>query len=478
VKHHAVMPVPIPLATENASPLEWSEPQIRELVEQATTLMVDAQKNLDTALPTEPEPPWQELVRPPQECATSAGPLLELFARAANSSYDHRAPGFLGYVPSSGLATSAIAKMIASTFNCFTGVPDHAPALVRMEHALMRWVCELFGLPPTAIGTMTSGTSMATLIVVVTARQHRLGDHFAQGTAYVTAHTHQCVAKALRIAGLPPGAVRTVSTDDEGRMDPDAAVKLITADRRAGKQPFLLAATAGTTNTGSIDPLPELAALADTEQLWLHVDAAYGGGFQLTQRGRTRMNGIERADSIALDPSKSWFLPFGTGVLLVRDAATLHHTFAERHDYMTDLDKYAEVPSYTDLGPELSREYRALQLWLPFHLHGIAAFRDTLNTMLDLAQHAHHRLTAIPHLRTGPPPQLSIITFRLRDGTDQDNRDLLRRINRTGQAYLSGSVIDNRYTLRLVLLNHRLHRDHLDQTLNTIAATCGPPRAP
>src|SRR5690606_29540312 len=213
---------------------------------------------------------------------------------------------------------SALADMIAQIANRYTGVAQTAPALVALEHGLLTWLAGLFGLPPGAGGLITTGASPATLSAVVAARHAKLGDDLHGATLYVAEHTHHSIAKAARIAGLPATAVRTVPTTPDLRMDPDAAAGLIAADRAAGLRPFLLTGTAGTTSTGTIDPLPALADLARHENLWYHVDAAYGGGFQLTERGRAALTGIQHADTIAFDPHKSLFMPYGTGILLAR----------------------------------------------------------------------------------------------------------------------------------------------------------------
>ena len=280
----------------------------------------------------------------------------------------------------------------------------------------------------------------------------------------MTEQTHHCVAKALKVAGFPATAVREVPMTPDWEMDPGAARRMIAADRAEGHTPFLLVGTAGTTSSGAIDPLEELADLAGEEGVWFHVDGAYGGFFQVTERGRGRLVGIGRADSIALDPPKTLFLPFGTGVLLVRDTAILHRTFSQRGDYMTDLDDDS-LPAYADLGLELSREYRALQLWLPLHLHGVAAFRETLDDMLGLAEFAHDDLKRDPALAVGPRPRLATVVFRLKEGTNDDNRDLLRRINQDGRTHLSGCVIEGQYFLRMTVLNPATYQSQVEEAL-------------
>jgi aromatic-L-amino-acid/L-tryptophan decarboxylase len=321
-----------------------------------------------------------ELLAPPGERpADGLDTLLERWRRAAGHAVQTAGPSYLAYIPGGGLYVAALAELLAQAYNRYTGVSALAAGPVAMEQGVMRWMCDVFGLPATAIGTATSGGSMATLSALVAARHDRLGDDFADGTLYVTAHTHRCVAKAARIAGFHDDQLRTIPTTPDLRMDVAAAADMVVADRAAGRRPFALVGTAGTTDTGAVDDLMALGELARREGLWLHVDGAYGGFFQLTDRGRARLVGIETADSIVLDPHKGMFLPYGTGVLLVRDAAALRAPYASHGQYLQDLDTDGDLPDYANLGPELTRDFRGLRLWLPLHLHGVAAFRDALD---------------------------------------------------------------------------------------------------
>ncbi len=448
--------------------LDWPDVEIARLAHKMADAFVDSQRIGDRIIPGAlfgKDNPSAELELFPPECPRDEDALLRLFSAAGRDAVENRAARFMAFFPTRGLSSAALAAMLAAGYNRPTGAPDYAPHLVRLEHSVMRWLCELFALPDGSIGTMTSGTSMSTLIAVAAA-----GDALpnfasrAKATVYVTEQTHHCVAKALKVAGFPATAVRQVPMTSDWEMDPRAARRVIAADRAEGYIPFLLVGTAGTTSGGAIDPLGELTDLAGAEGVWFHVDGAYGGFFQLTERGRRRLAGIERADSIALDPPKTLFLPFGTGVLLVRDSMNLHRTFSQRGDYLTDLDDDS-LPAYADLGPELSREYRALQLWLPLHLHGVAAFRETLDDMLSLAALAHDDLARDPALTVGPRPRLATVVFRLNEGTDDDNRGLLRHINQDGRTHLSGCVIQGRYFLRMTVLNPATYQSEVECAL-------------
>jgi aromatic-L-amino-acid decarboxylase len=252
-------------------------------------------------------------------------------------------------------------------------------------------------------------------------------------------------------------------------MDAGAAREMIAADRAGGRRPFLLVASAGTTSTGTIDPLPDLASLAAEQDLWFHVDGAYGGMFRLTERGRRRLGGTERADSVTLDPHKSLFLPYGTGALVVRDGHDLRAAHAVASPYLQDAGSDGLLSDFADLGMELSREFRGLRLWLPLHLYGAGAFRAALDEKLDLAGVAYERLSSEPLLEVPWSPDLTVVTFRVRS-SEQASRDLLDRINESGRVVLSSTVAGGRFTLRLCILSHRTHRDRLEEALDIIAA--------
>ena len=400
----------------------------------------------------------------PPEAPGTFDDLLATFGRAAGYAVETAGPGYLGYFPAGGLLSSVLAETLAQTVNRFTGVAATAPALVAMEHAVIRWFCRRFDLPDGAGGVVTSGASLATLAALTAAREDRLGGPDPRGTIYVTEHTHYCVAKAARIAGFTSAQVRVVPVDEDLRMDLAAAEALIADDRERGLKPFFLVGTAGSTSTGTVDRLDALGALAAREDLWFHVDGAYGGSFQLTDRGRTILHGVHRADSITLDPHKSLFLPYGTGLLLVRDEARLRAAHAADGHYLQDLDREHDLPDYGDLGPELTREYRGLRLWLPLHLHGVAAFRAELDEKLDLAALVHRELSADRNLEVPLVPDLTVTVFRSPFG-DATTERLLERINGTRRIFLSSTRLDGKHTLRLCVLSHRTHRTHVEEAL-------------
>ena len=455
--------------------LEPAEGEFRAAADQTVAVLAQFLDGLDQAPAVGPglsERLAAELARAPGESPREWSELLDTVRRAADCAVEAAGPRYLGYIPGGGLVTSALGEFLARVLNRYTGLSGLAPGPVALEEGVLGWLCQLFGLPRGSGGLLTTGGSMAALSALVAARVDRLGDPAAAGMLYVSDQTHHTVAKAARIAGLPARCVRTVPTTAQLRLDLAAATEMIRADRTAGLDPFLLVATAGTTNTGTIDPLDDLAELATAEGLWLHVDACYGGFFQLTDRGHARLRGIEQADSVALDPHKSLFLPYGTGVLLARDRSTLAagHTDADDGgaDYLADLN-HSTLPDYTDLGPELTREHRGLGLWLPLHHHGLAAFRDALDEKLDLAARAYQQLADDPRLEVPLAPELTTVVFRPRSGGDAAAQTLLDRVNATRRAFLSSTRLRGQLTLRLSILAHRTHQPHVADALAAIS---------
>ena len=403
--------------------------------------------------------------------------LATLFERALPVSFNTAGPGYLAYIPGGGLLHAAVADLIADAINRYVGVWRAAPGLVQLESNVIAWLCEILGLPPGAGGVLTSGGSLANFSATVAARA-RLGERFLDGTIYVSAQAHHSVAKAAQLAGFPAANVRAAPVDELFRVRVAAIAAMIAEDRAAGRRPCMIVGSAGTTNTGAVDDLEALADLAAREGLWLHVDAAYGGCFALTERGQLALRGLGRADSITLDPHKGLFLPYGTGALLVREPAALRRAHASRAEYLPPMQEDPDFVDFCELSPELSRDFRGLRLWLPLKLVGAGAFAVALDEKLDLAQHAHRRLGELPGVEIVAAPQLSLLAFRhVPDGLrgdaaalDRHNERLLAAINRRARVYLTATVLDGRFVLRICVLSFRTHRDRVDAGLADIAA--------
>lgn len=400
-----------------------------------------------------------------------------LFDRAVPTSFNTAGPGYLAYIPGGGILHAAVADLIANAVNRYTGVWLAAPGLVQLETNVVRWLAEIVGYPDSSRGVLTSGGSMANFSAVVTARADRLPEDFLDGTIYVSDQAHHSVAKAAILAGFPKRNVRVVPSDERFRVRLDALGAAITRDRAAGYRPFLVVGSAGTTNTGAVDDLRGLADLAAAENLWYHVDAAYGGFFALTERGRRVLAGMARADSVTLDPHKGLFLPYGTGSLLVREGTLLYRAHATEGAYLPAMQDRTEFVDFCQVSPELSRPFRGLRLWLPLRLLGLGAFRAALEEKLDLARHASRVLGRMTGIEMVAEPKLSIVAFRAtRDRLDTEatnalNRRLLDAVNRRGRVFLTGTTVNGRFLLRICVLSFRTHRDRIDQCLEDIEAS-------
>jgi aromatic-L-amino-acid decarboxylase len=408
---------------------------------------------------------------------TDLDELLSLiFDRAVPTSFNTAGPGYLAYIPGGGVFPSALADLIANAVNRYVGVWVAAPALVQLELNVVRWFCSLMGYAEGSGGILTSGGSLSNLTAIVTARRERLGDDLGGGVLYTSQETHHSVRKSAVLAGFPESAVREVPTNERQEMRVDALEELISEDRRAGRAPFLVVGSAGTTNTGAIDPLDRIAELARREEIWFHVDGAYGAFFMLTERGAEAMSGISQADSITLDPHKGLFLPYGTGCLLVKDEQALRRAHATFADYMPVMQHDPDFVDFCDLSPELSRDFRGLRVWLPIKLFGLDAFRDCLDEKLDLARWAAEELRSIEHMEIVCEPHLSLVAFRLAppgveaEALDTLNRDLMAHINAWQNVYLTGTRVDGRFTIRICVLSFRTHLDRMEQCLTDIRA--------
>jgi aromatic-L-amino-acid decarboxylase len=410
------------------------------------------------------------LAGPPPATGRPLPELLPEIERAAGKGFDPANPGFMAYIPGGGLYAAALGDLLACVLNRYTGVARPAPGFVAMEAAMLRWLCELFGMPAGSQGVLTPGGSMSTLSAIVAARSERLGEQFLDGTLYVSDEVHHSVAKAAKIAGLPRDAVRLVRTDDGLRMDPAALQTAVASDRARGMRPFLVVASAGTINTGVVDPLHVIADVAAAQDMWLHVDAAYGGFFQLTDRGRATLRGIERADSITLDPHKGLFLPYGTGCLLARDGRALRNAHEVLAHYLPPTADDLGLPDFSSYSPELTRDFRGMRLWLPLHLHGVDAFVAALDEKLDLARYVYDELSALPGLEVPWPPDLSLVAFRPKDTDDASADRLLAAVNDSGRVWLSSAPIRGRTYLRICILSHRTRRERVAEAVEIIRA--------
>ncbi len=384
----------------------------------------------------------------------------------------------LAYIPGGPLYASALADFIGAITNKYAGLFFSGPGMVRMENMLLRWTADLVGYPASAGGNLASGGSIATLTAVVTAREAhglRAADYPA-AVVYLSDQTHHSTEKAVRIAGLAEAQVRRVPTDARSRMRPDALRDVIAEDRARGLRPWLIVATAGSTDTGAVDPLDDIADVAQQQGCWFHVDAAYGGFFLLTEQGRARMRGIERSDSVVLDPHKGLFLPWGTGVVLVRDVRLLAAAHQSTGNYLQDALRDPGEVSPADVSPELTKPFRALRMWMPLVLLGTKPFRAALEEKLLLARYFRLQIEK-GGFEVGPEPDLSIVTFRWApaaaslEATNRFNQAIVEAMRHDGRVFLSSTMLDGRFTLRMVALQFRTHRRTIDLAVRILRET-------
>ncbi|HRX77530.1 MAG TPA: pyridoxal-dependent decarboxylase [Pirellulaceae bacterium] len=465
-----------------ACPLELSGTQMQHLVD---LVMAHLREFLDSL---SEQPAWNfdeaaPVARSVMEPMPSAGSdpavvFRRLFEELLPVGVNSAGPGYLAYVPGGGIPHAAIADLIAATVNRFVGLWNGSPGLAQLEVAVLRWFSDIVGYPTSAGGFFTSGGSLSIWSAIVTARCCKLQGELSRGTLYTSDQAHHSVAKAAMFAGVPPENVRSIAVDSNYRVCIETMRERIQQDRRDGFIPFAIVGHAGTTNTGAVDNLASLADLAEAERLWLHVDAAYGGFFMLTERGRGLMRGIERADSITLDPHKSLFMPYGTGCLLARDQSHLRRAHQLRGEYLMPGPE-EEFFDLSDISPELTRSARALRVWLPIMLHGIEPFRSNLEEKLDLTKLAAERLRQINDeidetLEVITDPQLTVVAFRLvRKGlTDKQIDDfyiqLRDAINASASEGLCATRLHGRYVIRICILSFRTHRDRVETCLEEI----------
>lgn len=390
--------------------------------------------------------------------------------------------GHLAYIPGGGLYAASLGDYLADVTNRYAGVFFGGPGAVRLENTLVRWMADLVGYPAEAAGAHLSGGSIANLVAIATARDaHRLrGADYARTVVYLSTQTHHCVTKALRVLGLGEVVVRSVPLEERYRMRPDRLAVMIEEDRRQGLRPWLVVSSAGSTDVGAVDPLDAIADVAEREGIWHHVDAAYGAFFVLTERGRELLRGMERSDSLVLDPHKTLFLPYGSGAVLVRDGSLLAATNRYEANYMQDAVRHRAEVSPADLSPELTRPFRALRLWLPLMVHGVAPFRAALEEKMLLARYFRLRAAELG-FEVGPEPELSVATYRwvperfrgddspeALTAVNEYNRQLVDGVRHDGRLFVSSTMLDGRFTLRLAVVVFRTHRKHIDLLLEIL----------
>ena len=390
---------------------------------------------------------------------------------------DH--PRFFAFIPSAPSFASVLGDMLAAGTNVFAGTWLESSGPSQVELVVIDWFKQMLGLPESAAGLLVSGGSVANLTALAVARRAVLNDDPTGAVVYLSEQAHASIDRALRILGFSEGQLRRVATDAEYRLDPRELARCIREDHDAGSRPFAVVASAGTTNTGAVDPLGELADIAAEHRLWLHADAAYGGFGALTERGRALLAGIERADSVVLDPHKWLYCPFEAGCVIVRQGSRMRETFRILPEYMKDVAREEREVNFCDYGLQLTRSFRALKVWMGVKTYGARSFRQTIDRCLDLAEYATLLIADLPWFELVTRPQLGILTFRYvppglprtaqgEDFLNRLNRDLVARIISSGKLMLSSTRLGARQVLRLCMLNHRTRKQDVREALRLI----------
>ena len=451
---------------------------MRELAQHVTEILIERNRELrgDRAWDGEF---LQELASRLMEDPPEAGrPPREVIDRAVRDvlspTMRHDHPRAFGFVPSAPTWPGVLADYLATGFNINAATWLSASGPSQLEAVVIDWFRRWLGYPETAGGVLTSGGSAAALDALVAARE--AAGHPAQATVYMSDQSHSAQIRAARIIGIRPEGIRVLPAGADFRLDPFTLADAVETDRAAGATPIAVCADAGSTSTGAVDPLDAIAEYCTAQGIWLHVDAAYGGFAAVTEPGARLLRGIERADSIGLDPHKWFFQPYEAGCLLVRDVGTLERAFAIHHDVLQDSVWGANHPNQADRGLQLSRRDRALKIWMSVQIFGMAAFRDAVAQGIERAERAARYVADSPLLELMTPASLGIVCLRVNPcggahgerALHQINRQVLARVFWEDRAFLSSTLLCRQLALRLCVINHSTTWDDVRETLEAI----------
>ncbi len=397
--------------------------------------------------------------------------LNDMMTRILSSGIDTANGRYLAYIPGGGLPSAAFADYMAALTNRFAGVFNASPGAVGIENEVTQAFLDLFQFPASSWGTLTSGGSLANLTALLAARETRPRSEWDQSPVYITDQCHSSVFRALRMIGLDTSLIRKVATDNAYRMESGALKREIQGDLKKGLKPWMVIASLGTTNTGSIDPIRELVELRNKYGFWLHVDAAYGGFFILTEVFKKMSPDIAQVDSLVLDPHKGLFMPYGCGAVLVRQSHFLKKAFLADAPYLADLANLEDTlqRSPTDYSPELTRHFRAPRIYLSLKTFGIAPFRAALEEKLLLTNYAYLKLKTFHSIEFACEPELSVIAFRLK-GEDLHTQNLLNELIKRRRVHLSSTRMNGKFYLRICVLSFRSHLEEIDECIREITS--------
>lgn len=405
-----------------------------------------------------------------EEAGKPVDALLEALKTEVDATGINSASGrHMGFIPGGGLWASALADMLSDISNKYSGIAFSGPGAVKIETQVIRWLTSVIGYPAQAFGNLTSGGSIANLTAIKAARDHHgiNSTNVRKAVIYCGEQTHHSVYKALHVTGLHEAVLRKIALTESFQINTAALKQQMADDKAEGLNPFLVVGSAGTTDTGAVDPLDEMATISSQYNAWFHVDAAYGGFFMLVDEIKNKLKGIERSDSVVLDPHKTLFLPFGSGTVLLREGSVLLSSNSSKASYLIDTDGADDI-NPSDTGVELTRPNRGLRMWLPLQLHGVAPFRACLEEKLVLIRYFYEQIRKLG-FETGPYPDLTVVIFRYPgDADNRINQKLIAAIHADGRVFLSSTVIDGKMWLRCAVVSHRTHLTEIDLALQMI----------
>lgn len=384
-------------------------------------------------------------------------------------------PKSFSFVPGPSNFIGAMGDSLASGFNIFSGGWAASPAAAEIEIVTMNWLLKIFGFPVVkGGGIFTSGGSMANLTAIVTARRIKCGDDFSKAVIYLSDQAHSSNIKAIRILGFKKEQIRIIPTDQEFKFGINKLKNAIAKDRLEGWQPFCLIATAGTTNTGTVDPFVSIATICKQEDIWFHIDGAYGGAAILAKNGKEVLKGINKADSITVDPHKWFFQPYEIGCLLVRNHKWLKNTFTEKPEYLRDVEGNTSEINFYDHGMELTRRFRALKFYMSVKTFGLNEFRKAINYNIALAEKTEAYLRKSPNWEIISPATLAVINFRYNPinkrltekKLDALNQYISKKVVASREALLVTTILNRQVVLRMCLINPRTTFKDVTETLN------------
>ena len=384
-------------------------------------------------------------------------------------------PKSYSFVPGPSNYVSTIADTLATGFNVFSGGWVASPAAAELEIVTINWLLKLFGFPSKrGGGIFTSGGSMANLTAIVTARRIKCGEDFSKAVLYLSDQAHSSNIKAITILGFRRDQIRIIPTDLEFKMSLNKLQNAIAKDRLQGLQPFCIVASSGTTNTGTVDPLLELSKICKKEKLWFHIDGAYGGAAILAKNGKQLLKGIDKADSLTVDPHKWFYQPYEMGCLLVRNSKWLKHTFTEKPEYLKDVEGNDSEINFYDHGVQLTRRFRALKLYMSVKTFGLKAFRKAIDYNLKLAEQTEAILRKSSKWEVVSPATLAVINFRYNsiklnlneEELDELNQKISEKIMASREALLVTTILQNQIVLRMCLINPRTTLEDVKGTIN------------